>query len=142
MICPFCAIIKGKSPSHTLYEDKIVKVILDIKPATEGHSLILLKKHRNDIFDISKADFQHVARVTKKLADYWKSRNLVKDVNIIHSAGRFAQQEVSHFHLHIIPRTKGDGVNFRYKTKNTIVRRLPKTRAKFSLSDKSDVYKP
>ena len=36
--CIFCKIIAGEIPSHTLYEDEMFKVILDVGPATKGHA--------------------------------------------------------------------------------------------------------
>ena len=48
MDCLFCKIIEGSIPSRTLYEDDIVKVIMDVNPNANGHVLVLPKKHITD----------------------------------------------------------------------------------------------
>ena len=48
--CVFCKIINGEIPSTTVYEDEDVKAFLDISQATPGHTLLVPKKHVQDIF--------------------------------------------------------------------------------------------
>ena len=43
--CIFCKIIKGEMPSKTIYEDDTVKAFLEINPASDGHILLIPKKH-------------------------------------------------------------------------------------------------
>ena len=50
--CLFCKIIKGELPSSTIYEDDLIKVIMNINPSTNGHLLILPKEHYVNIMDI------------------------------------------------------------------------------------------
>ena len=52
MDCIFCKIINGDIPSYTIYEDEVIKVFLDISPISKGHSLIVPKKHFENIFNI------------------------------------------------------------------------------------------
>ena len=49
--CVFCKIISGEIPSTTVYEDEDVKAFLDISQATPGHTLLVPKKHEQDIFE-------------------------------------------------------------------------------------------
>ena len=65
--CIFCKIIKGEIPSYTIYEDEIVKVFLDINPATNAHSLIVPKKHFDNITDIDLETLSHINKVSKEL---------------------------------------------------------------------------
>ena len=107
MDCIFCKIIKGEIPSYTVYEDEIVKVFLDIEPNTNGHLLIIPKKHFTNIVDLDKETMSHIFKVQKKMYD------LVKE-KLGAEGATFAQnndlgQEVKHYHMHLIPRYPNDG---------------------------------
>lgn len=101
MDCIFCKIIKGDIPSYTIFEDDIVKVFLDINPISNGHALIIPKKHILDIDDMDNETLMHimdVARYVKKL--------LINKLNC--NGVTFTQnngdcQEVKHYHLHVQP---------------------------------------
>jgi histidine triad (HIT) family protein len=71
--CIFCKIIAGEIPSHTTYEDDNCKVILDISPATKGHSIIILKDHYDNFFELPEEKAMEVIKVakimSKKMAD-------------------------------------------------------------------------
>ena len=56
-MCVFCEIINGNIPSKKVYEDNEVLAILDISQATEGHTLVLPKKHFDNILEIDKEIF-------------------------------------------------------------------------------------
>ena len=107
MDCIFCKIIKGEIPSYTVYEDEIVKVFLDIEPNTNGHLLIIPKKHFTNIVDLDSETMTHIFEVQKKM--YY----LVKE-KLGAEGATFAQnndlgQEVKHYHMHLIPRYPNDG---------------------------------
>jgi len=65
MDCIFCKIINNEIPSFTIYEDDIVKVFLDISPSSNGHSLIIPKKHYTNLVDIDMDTLTHINKVTK-----------------------------------------------------------------------------
>ena len=60
MDCVFCKIVNGDIPSKCLYEDELVMVIMDVNPSSNGHSLIIPKKHYKDLFDIDIVLLPHV----------------------------------------------------------------------------------
>ena len=74
MDCIFCKIIKGEIPSYTVYEDEIVKVFLDIEPNTNGHLLIIPKKHFTNIVDLDEETMSHIFKVQKKMYDLVKEK--------------------------------------------------------------------
>ena len=51
--CIFCKIINGEIPSYTIFEDELIKIFLDINPSSNGHCLVIPKKHFVDINDIA-----------------------------------------------------------------------------------------
>ncbi len=115
--CIFCKIIKEESPCWKVYEDDLVIAIFDAYPATEGHVLVLPKKHYQDIYDIPEELIAHVVIVCKKVAVNLKKALNVKAVNLIHGSGKVAQQDVFHFHMHIVPRRKNDDFKLHYNPK-------------------------
>jgi histidine triad (HIT) family protein len=106
--CIFCKIIRGEAKSWKVYEDENVYAFLDIHPANEYHTLVIPKNHYENIFDIPEQELIHVISVVKKLATIYNRKLGIKNVQIINSSGADAQQDVFHFHFHIVPREKGD----------------------------------
>jgi len=109
--CLFCKIVKGEIDSEKIYEDEKFLAFLDIFPATEGHTLIISKKHYENIFDIPGHELKEVISVVKSLSIRIKQVLKVDNINLINSSGKIANQEVSHFHFHIVPRYKNDGLD-------------------------------
>ena len=107
--CLFCKIISGEVPSYTLYEDKDVKVFLDIFPVSKGHSLIIPKKHYNQITDVPVEEMDFLKKlpvISEKLKEVTGATGL----NVVQSNGSDAGQVVGHVHFHLIPRFPEDGV--------------------------------
>ena len=102
--CIFCKIINGEIPSFTVYEDNDFKAILDLSPATKGHTLIIPKEHSITLLDLSDEKSEKLISVTKKIVSALKSVLGFSNYNLIQNNGRVAGQTVEHFHLHIIPR--------------------------------------
>lgn len=107
--CIFCKIAAGEIPSKTLYEDEKFRVILDLGPATKGHSLILPKDHAADLYELSEKTAADVMKLAKSMALLLREKLRCDGLNVVQNNGEAAGQTVSHFHLHLIPRYKGDG---------------------------------
>ena len=108
--CIFCKIANGIIPSHTLYEDENFKVIFDLGPATKGHALILPKKHFDNIYEMDDETASKVFVLAKKMATAMTKAFDCDGFNVIQNNGECAGQSVFHFHMHLIPRYKGDQV--------------------------------
>jgi histidine triad (HIT) family protein len=67
MNCIFCRIINNEIPSYTIYENDYVKVILDIDPSSNGHLLIITKKHFENLSDISEEYLYQVMLSSKEM---------------------------------------------------------------------------
>lgn len=110
MECIFCKIANGEIPSATLYEDEEFRVILDISPASRGHALILPKKHAADLYELPDGTASKVLILAKNIASKMKDVLGCDGLNLVQNNGEMAGQTVFHFHMHIIPRYKGDDV--------------------------------
>ena len=108
--CIFCRIVSGQIPSFKIYEDDSVLAFLDIKPATKGHTLVIPKRHYENVFDITEDSLQKIAVVAKNLSAKIKSALQADGIRLSQSNGEAAGQDIMHFHLHIIPRYQNDGL--------------------------------
>lgn len=108
--CIFCKIANGEIPAATLYEDEDFRVILDLSPATKGHALILPKEHAKNIYELSEKTAGRVFVVAKKMAERLTEVLHCDGFNILQNNEEIAGQTVFHFHMHLIPRYKGDHV--------------------------------
>lgn len=106
--CIFCKILNGDIPSVTAYENDDFKVIFDVSPASKGHVLILPKNHVANVFEMDEETAAKAYVLAKKLAAALKEILHCDGVNIVQNNGEAAGQTVFHFHMHVIPRYKGD----------------------------------
>ena len=102
--CIFCKIINGEIPSYTIFEDDLIKIFLDINPSSNGHSLVIPKKHFVDINDIDSEYLNHIFTVVKELLPILESKLGYDGISLCQNNGFV--QDVKHFHLHLIPKYK------------------------------------
>ena len=107
--CIFCKIANGEIPSRTLYEDEKFRVIMDLGPATRGHSLILPKEHYANLYEIPEDLAADAAKLAKKLAIRMTEKLGADGFNIIQNNNEAAGQTMPHYHVHLIPRYQNDG---------------------------------
>jgi len=103
--------MKNEIPSFVVFEDDLVKVIMDINPVSEGHLLIIPKKHFENIFDADKEVLERINVVAQKMSILCKEKLNCTGVNILNASGKDAQQSVFHLHYHIVPRYPKDGID-------------------------------
>ena len=113
--CIFCKLANGDIPVDAIYEDDLVKVIFDAGPASEGHVLIIPKSHADGIYDLTDEQASGVFRAAKKIACAMREGLDYDGMNVVQNNGEIAGQTVFHFHMHLIPRYKGDSVNVGWK---------------------------
>ena len=109
--CIFCKIVAGEIPSHTTYEDENCKVILDINASTKGHSLILVKDHYDNFFELPEEKAVEVIKVAKMMSKKMAENLQCDGFNILQNNNEVAGQTVLHYHMHLIPRYKNDKQN-------------------------------
>lgn len=101
MNCIFCKIINDEIPSYTIYEDEIVKCFLDVNPDSNGHALIIPKKHYTDLNDIDEETLKHIITISKKIKQLLEEKLNIDGLTLIQNNGDV--QEVKHYHLHLKP---------------------------------------
>lgn len=105
--CIFCKIIKGEIPSFTVYEDDRVFAFEDINPISEGHTLVIPRRHAQDLWEIPGEDLTAVHLVSKKIIQAIRDVLGPTGVACLQLNGRGVNQVVMHYHLHLIPRISG-----------------------------------
>lgn len=111
MDCIFCKIIKGQFSSMKVYEDEHTMVFMDIADDVNGHMLAVPKKHVKNILDCDDATLHHLMDTVKKVSKHCVDNCGYDGVNLMNASDESAGQSVPHFHIHMIPRKRGDGIN-------------------------------
>jgi histidine triad (HIT) family protein len=108
--CIFCKIVAGDLPATRIDEDERTIAFMDINPWTRGHALVIPKAHSTDLGEIGEDDLAAVAAMAKRVALRQKETLGAEGVNLLNAFGAAAWQTVFHFHVHVIPRYAGDGM--------------------------------
>jgi len=123
MSCRFCAIVAGAAPAITISEDADYLAILDIRPFTRGHTLVIPKRHTVDLTDTPPETVAGMVTLGQRIARAARQSGLHADGNnIAINDGKAAFQSVFHIHLHVVPRQDGDKLSF---AKGMLLRRDP-----------------
>jgi histidine triad (HIT) family protein len=122
MSCVFCAVATGEAPAIRIYEDDGYLAILDIRPFTRGHTLVLPKRHTVDLTDTPPQTLAAMVTIGQRIARAARATELADATNIGINDGRAAFQTVSHIHLHVLPRRNGDKLSV---AKGLLLRRDP-----------------
>lgn len=90
-------------------------VIEPIDPISKGHVLVLPKKHFVNMLDTDDETLSHLIVVAKNVGCTLLEQNNAQAMNLLHAAGKEAQQSVFHFHFHIVPRYENDGLDLWFR---------------------------
>jgi histidine triad (HIT) family protein len=104
--CVFCEIARRDPEGQKLYSDPDAFVIEPLNPVVPGHRLVIPYLHVADALENPYVTAD-VIRTACKYADFSGRRSW----NIITSVGSAATQTVFHLHIHLVPRTEGDGLH-------------------------------
>jgi histidine triad (HIT) family protein len=117
MICEYCEIINGKSKAVKVFEDTKVVAILNDRPASAGHILLMPKEHYPIIEQVPDFIISHLFVVANKLSVSAFEGMNATGTNIMVNNGVAAGQNSAHFMIHIIPRRENDGLNLSWQPK-------------------------
>lgn len=107
--CIFCQIIRKQAPANVVYEDQQVLAFLSNRPVNEGHTLVVPKKHYENIFEIPEEEVSYLFRVVKRITVAVKNATAAEGIRIVQNNGWAAGQVVFHLHVHVIPMEPNDG---------------------------------
>ena len=112
--CIFCKIASGEIPSIRIFEDSGALAFLDIGPLSPGHTLLIPKQHYTSLLDVPRDVLTSLASHLPALARAVMKATGASGLNVLQNTGESAGQAVFHLHIHLIPRTEGDGLGYRW----------------------------
>ena len=108
MSCVFCRIVAGDEPAHIAFSDDVAVGFLDTRPLFHGHVLLVPRAHVETLTDLAPDSVGPLFERAQRLA--------AAAVEALGAQGSFVamnnrvSQSVPHLHVHVVPRTKGDGL--------------------------------
>jgi histidine triad (HIT) family protein len=108
----FTKIVKGEIPAHKVAEDDRFLAFLDVSPLQQGHTLVIPKQQTDYIFDLDDALLADLMVFAKKVAGAVKKATQCPRIGVT-----VIGLEVPHTHVHLIPISKMDDMNFSYPKK-------------------------
>ena len=106
--CVFCRIVSRAAEAKIVFEDAVSIAILDNRPLFPGHCLLISKEHYETFADLPSdlvgPIFSNAQLLAKKVQSVMKADGTFVAIN------NTVSQSVPHFHVHIVPRRRGDGL--------------------------------
>ncbi|MEH7254189.1 HIT family protein, partial [Neobacillus niacini] len=108
--CIFCKIVNGEIPAAKVFENEHVLAFLDISQVTKGHTLVIPKVHKENLFELTPEIAKNIFESVPAIANALKKEYQPLGLNLVNNNGEHAGQTVFHFHMHLLPRYgQGDG---------------------------------
>lgn len=108
MACVFCSIAAGETPAHLVHEDDDFVAFLDARPVFKGHTLLVPRDHVDTLPDLPAPLRDPFLALAQRLASAMKEALEAQGSFV--AINNTVSQSVPHLHLHVVPRTKGDGL--------------------------------
>ena len=142
--CIFCDIISKSSPAYIVHEDEHTLTFLDKRPLFPGHCLLVPKQHIETLPELPEELVNQVFNTAKMLSAAVKLACQSQGTFV--ALNNTVSQSVPHLHVHIVPRTKGDGLKGFFwprnpykdeehmiETANMLIAAIQKTRESYNL---------
>ena len=110
MVCQFCTLANGQELANVIYQTDLICCFLDIDPISEGHTLIVPKKHCLDTEELDQETRLEVMNAVVLLSTAIKKLYKPDGISVIQNGGYF--NDVNHYHMHVFPRYKNDGFSW------------------------------
>jgi histidine triad (HIT) family protein len=106
--CLFCAIVAGDEPAHVVLDDEAAMAFLDVRPLFPGHVLLVPREHHETLTDLPPDQVEPLFSRARLLASAVEQATGAKGTFV--AMNNRVSQSVPHLHVHVVPRTKGDGL--------------------------------
>jgi histidine triad (HIT) family protein len=116
--CVFCKLVARQIPASVVYEDEAALAFMDLGQVNPGHVLVASKAHAASIYELDEAQAGAVFRAAARVARAVRAAFDPAGLSIYQANGKAAGQTVFHFHLHVLPRHDGDGMQLVWPVKN------------------------
>jgi histidine triad (HIT) family protein len=116
--CVFCKIVAGQIPSTKVFEDEHTLAFMDLGQVNPGHVLVAVKKHAENLYALEDAQAAAVARASARVARAIREAFKPEGLSVYQANGKAAGQTVFHYHVHLLPRHAGDGMELTWPVKN------------------------
>lgn len=132
--CIFCKIINKEIPAKIVAENNYCLAFMDINPVSNGHVLVIPKKHCTDLLTCDPIYLKQVIEMVQKVTQKIDSSSLKPwGYNYLSNQGSIAGQVVNHFHMHIMPKyAKNEG--FEFSSNNKFINDLDEVFTKITKS--------
>lgn len=114
--CIFCRIVRGQAPAHRVCEDAGTLVFMDIHPVADGHTLVIPKAHCSNLLEAEETDLGAVASRSRRVAHAIREVLEPDGIAVFQLNGAAAGQTVFHYHVHLVPRMRGDALQVHGRT--------------------------
>ena len=108
--CIFCKLIENNAVMR-VYDDEWTVAFMDIANDVDGHIIVAPKKHVKSILDCDDETLKRLMNTVKKVSNHLVGHCGYEGINLLNASDESAGQSVPHFHIHIIPRNKEDGID-------------------------------
>ncbi len=115
--CIFCRLIAGEIPSARVFEDEETLAFMDIGQVNPGHVLVTVKRHAATLLDLTPDEAAAAMRTAHRVAGAVRDAFDPPGLVVAQFNGKEGDQTVFHFHLHVLPRHKDDGVGLLWPRK-------------------------
>ena len=116
--CVFCKIVAKQIPATVVHEDEHTLAFMDIGQVNPGHVLVAVKRHAENIFELDEAPGAAAFRAAARVARAIRAAFSPQGLSVYQANGKAAGQTVFHFHIHLVPRYDGDGMELTWPVKN------------------------
>ena len=108
--CVFCRIVAGAASARMVARFPDVVAFLPLRPAVLGHTLVVPKRHIAGIDGLDRSTAHALTDAVLDVAARVQAVVCPAGLNVVQSTGAAASQSVFHLHVHVVPRTVGDGL--------------------------------
>ncbi|HMN20173.1 MAG TPA: HIT family protein [Ottowia sp.] len=115
--CIFCRLVAGQIPAARVHEDELTLAFMDLGQVNPGHVLVATKRHAETLLDITPEEAGAAMCTARRIALAAQAAFAPEGFTVLQANGAVASQTVRHFHLHVLPRHAGDGVDLAWPRK-------------------------